>query len=222
MQRVSKQRQYYVRKFPIKQLHYIVGTCTPDIAYATSYLARLTNYENLLNTHDMVLHLGGAITSLTDMCDSDFAADLATRYCTGGHIIYLGCGQVVWYSIRQTITAHSTAEAEYIAIYAYYTQYTWYKNFTTRNSVYSSTPTCRNIWGDNASANNKIKLLAIGMKYSPEMVLHGIVNILQIASNENASDIMTKSVAENILSIFVTKSYGTQSSTRDDQCTGIH
>ena len=63
------------------------------------------------------------------------------------------------------------------------------------------------IWEDNASvvawcnnpiANNKIKHLAIGMKYIPEMVLHGIVNILKIASKENASDIMTKSVAENI------------------------
>ena len=64
----------------------------------------------------MVLHLGGAIPSLTAMCDSDFAADLATRYSTGGHIIYLGCGPVVWYSKRQTIIAHSTAEAEYIAL----------------------------------------------------------------------------------------------------------
>ena len=64
----------------------------------------------------MALHLGGAIPSLTAMCDSDFAADLATRYSTGGHIIYLGCGPVVWYSKRQTIIAHSTAEAEYIAL----------------------------------------------------------------------------------------------------------
>ena len=62
----------------------------------------------------------------------------------GEHIIYLGCGPVVWYSKRQTIIVHSTAEAEYIALTATIRniQYTRYQNFTTRNSVYSSKLTC--------------------------------------------------------------------------------
>ena len=47
-------------------------------------------------------------------------------------------------------------------------------------------------WSKNPIANNKIKHLGIGIKYIPEMVQHGIVNILNIASKENASDIMIK------------------------------
>lgn len=58
----------------------IAGTCRPDIiAYVTSYNARVLpfntklvigmcccfmNYEVLLNSHDMILHLVGAIPSL--------------------------------------------------------------------------------------------------------------------------------------------------------------
>ena len=111
-----KQRRY-VSKFPLRELlgilNYIAGTCRPDIAYATSYLARFTAdptklvclailrlLKYLLNTHDRRLHLGGVRPSLVAMCDSDFAADLETRYSTGGHIIYLGSEPVIWCGVQ--------------------------------------------------------------------------------------------------------------------------
>ena len=219
-----KQRRY-VSKFPLRELlgilNYIAGTCRPDIAYATSYLARFTAdptklvclailrlLKYLLNTHDRRLHLGGVRPSLVAMCDSDFAADLETRYSTGGHIIYLGSGPVVWYSKRQTVIAHSTAEAEYIALTPTIQNILGIRillleiPYVLLHQLIATT-----IWEDNASvvtwsnnpiANNKIKHVAIRMKFIPEMVLHGVVKIIKIASQENASDLMTKPVAEKI------------------------
>ena len=80
----------------------------------------------------MILHLGGAIPSLTAMCDSDFAGDVVTHKSTSGHLVYLGGGPVVWYSKKQKVITHSTAEAEFVALtYKYF----GYSIIVTRNSL---------------------------------------------------------------------------------------
>ena len=221
----TQEERQYVRDFPLKELlgclNYIAITCRPDIAYAVSYLAgfqadptklvcqavhRLMRY--LLQTHDMKLQLGGSIPSLVAMCDSDFAGDVVTHKSTSGHLVYLGGGPVVWYSKKQKVITHSTAEAEFVAL----------------------TPTCQNIlgirlllleipyddfhqctattvfvdnaaaiqWASNPIASMKAKHLAIRYKYPPELVRDKIIRCVHILSSHNASDVLTKSVSTAI------------------------
>ena len=46
--------------------------------------------------------------------DAAFADDLLTRASTGGHIIFLAGGPILWQSKRQSLVTVSTTEAEFI------------------------------------------------------------------------------------------------------------
>ena len=46
--------------------------------------------------------------------DAAFADDLLTRASTGGHIIFLAGGPILWQSKRQSLVTASTTEAEFI------------------------------------------------------------------------------------------------------------
>jgi hypothetical protein len=45
--------------------------------------------------------------------DASFADDLLTRRSTGGHVVFLAGGLVLWKSKKQTFVASSTTQAEF-------------------------------------------------------------------------------------------------------------
>nr|KYP72498.1 Retrovirus-related Pol polyprotein from transposon TNT 1-94 [Cajanus cajan] len=47
--------------------------------------------------------------------DSDFAGCIDTRKSTSGYVFILACGVVSWSSRKQTLTATSTMEAEFVS-----------------------------------------------------------------------------------------------------------
>ena len=57
----------------------------------------------------------GLIERFTGYVDADFAGDAMQCRSTTGFMFKIGVGAVVWHSRKQSITAVSTADAEYIA-----------------------------------------------------------------------------------------------------------
>ena len=64
--------------------------------------------------------------------DSNFAGCLDSRRSTSGYIFMLAGGVVSWKSVKQTLIASSTMEAEFIACYEASNHGIWLRNFVTQ------------------------------------------------------------------------------------------
>ncbi|GJU12721.1 retrovirus-related pol polyprotein from transposon TNT 1-94 [Tanacetum coccineum] len=69
---------------------------------------------------------------LTAFSDADHAGCLDTRKSTSGGIQFLGDKLVSWMSKKQNCTAMSSAEAEYVALYASCAQVLWMEGHSSR------------------------------------------------------------------------------------------
>ncbi|RVE40811.1 hypothetical protein evm_014540 [Chilo suppressalis] len=114
----------------IGSLLYISTNSRPDITYAVSYLSRYLDRptqdawkagKRILRYLKGTLEKGLLYTKTEDSSklqaysDADWAADKTDRKSTSGCVIYHGDNPVSWFSRKQTCTALSTAEAEYVA-----------------------------------------------------------------------------------------------------------
>jgi len=125
-------------------LLYIALSTRPDIAHATSMLARAVcnpTAEHLVaakrvlrylsDTADLGLTYGaieqnGAVATLAPaFCDADWAGDTTDRRSTSGIVLKVNNNTVVWSSKRQTVVALSSAEAEYMAAGAAVQEIIW-------------------------------------------------------------------------------------------------
>ena len=109
-----------------------VNVCTrPAISYSISMLAQFNNSPTyqacqalvrlaqfVYNTRqDRLALCGGAERpDLTTYSDSDWGGCRDTRISRSGHIVFMGNGPVAWYSKKQTNTAVSSCEAEYMSM----------------------------------------------------------------------------------------------------------
>jgi hypothetical protein len=116
----------YQRK--IGSLLFAAVTTRPDIAFATSRLARFltnpsTEHHNaadrvllyLLKTKWMVLQSGGGV-SLQVASDASFADNTLDRKSSQGYTIKLFNGLIAWRSSKQDTVTTSTTEAELLAL----------------------------------------------------------------------------------------------------------
>jgi hypothetical protein len=83
-------------------------------------------------------------------CDADFAADPSDRKSRTGYFIFLNGGPIMWGSQKQTVTATSSTEAEYVVAWAATRQVIWLRNLLTEirylpvaaTSLYSDNQPC--------------------------------------------------------------------------------
>ena len=64
--------------------------------------------------------------------DSDFTGCLDSRRSTSGYIFMLAGGVVSWKSVKQTLIASFTMEAEFIACYETSNHGIWLRNFVAQ------------------------------------------------------------------------------------------
>jgi hypothetical protein len=123
----------------IGTLMYIMRCTRPDIAYAISLLSRFNSAPQpehfdavkrvcryIKGTASMRLCLGGSISNNTsnnkfNLCgysDADWGGCADTARSTTGYMFLLGDSPISWGSTRQSSTALSTCEAEYMALSA--------------------------------------------------------------------------------------------------------
>ncbi|RVW49821.1 Retrovirus-related Pol polyprotein from transposon TNT 1-94 [Vitis vinifera] len=88
------------------------------------YLQRTKDY---MLTYRRSSHL-----EIVGYSDSDFAGCLDSRRSTSGYIFMLAGGAVSWKSVKQTLVASSTMEAEFIACYEASNHGIWLRNFVTQ------------------------------------------------------------------------------------------
>ena len=149
--------------------------CTrPDIAFAISVLGRYLSKPGvghwqaakrvmryLQGTRDYLLtfkrsdHL-----EVIGYSDSDYGGCPDDYKSTSGYVFMLAGGAISWKSVKQTLTATSTMEAEYVACFEATRQAIWLRNFISEFGVVESISRPLTIYYDNSavvsfSQNNK-------------------------------------------------------------------
>ena len=129
--------------------------------------------------------------------------DKDSRKSTSGSVFTLGGGAVLWRSVKQSIIADSTMEAEYITACEAAKEAVWLKKFITDLEVVPNMDKPIVLYCDNsgAVANSKEprshkrgKHIEREYHLIREIVHWGDVAIMKIASQDNLADPFTKTL----------------------------
>ena len=185
--------------------------CTsPDIAFAVGVLGRYQSNPSidhwraakkvmryLQGTKDyMLMYRRTYSFEVIGYSDADFAGCVDSRKSTSGYIFKLADGVVSWRSAKQTLTATSTMEAEFVSCFEASSHGVWLKSFISGLRVVDSISRPLKLYCDNSAAvfmakNNKsgsrskhidIKYLAIRERVKEmKVVIEHISTELMIA-----------------------------------------
>ena len=192
-------------------LMYLANTVRPDIAFATSHLARfsldptchhmragISVLRYLLGTKDLGLVWEKGKSTLTGYVDSDYAGELDGRRSTSGHVFLNGTAAISWGSKLQKLAALSTVEAEFISICSGVQEALWLSKLAVD---FDEVPAPVRIFSDNTGALANIKGIPIsprtkhiGVRFHRvrQEVEAGSVNPTYVPSAENLADMFTK------------------------------
>ncbi|RVX15691.1 Retrovirus-related Pol polyprotein from transposon TNT 1-94 [Vitis vinifera] len=115
--------------YAVGSLMYAQVCTRPDIAFAVGMLGRYQSNP-----------------------DSDFAGCVDSRKSTSGYIFILAGGAISWRSVKQTMTATSTMEAEFISCFEATSHGVWLKSFIYGLRVMDSISRPLSIYCDNSAA----------------------------------------------------------------------
>ena len=82
--------------------------------------------------------------------DSDYAACMDDKMCTSCYIFMMDVRAVFWKSVKQTLTASSTMEAEYMVCYDATCHVIWLRNFISSLEVVHSISRPLKLFCDNS------------------------------------------------------------------------
>ena len=139
-----------------------VCTC-PDVAFIVGVLGRyLSNSGQSLwkmakkvlrylhGTKDLMLTYRRIDTlEVVGFSDSDYADCMDDKKSTSGYIFMMAEGAVSWKSVKQTFTASSTREAEYVVCYEATCYAIWLRNFISSLEVDHSISRTLKLFCDN-------------------------------------------------------------------------
>ncbi|RVW61091.1 Retrovirus-related Pol polyprotein from transposon TNT 1-94 [Vitis vinifera] len=174
--------------------------CTrPDIAFAVGMLGRYQSNPGIDHWKDAkkvmrylqetkdykLMYRRTSNLEVVGYSDSDFAGCVDSRKSTSGYIFILAGGAISWRSVKQTMTATSTMEAEFISCFEATSHGVWLKSFISGLRVMDSISRPLSIYCDNSTAvfmakNNKsgsrskhidIKYLAIRERVKEKKVV---------------------------------------------------
>lgn len=198
-------------------LLWIARTTRPDISQALGVLTRYTHAPTvthwamatrvvgyLLATIDVGIVYHPGPVSLIGYSDSDYAEDRDSRRSTTGYVFLINGSPVSWVSRLQSLTTHSSTEAEFVAMSAATNEGLWL-NYVLDDLGLNSLdePTPVTIYGDNESA--RAMLGAVGVKPKTKHIdvrycsvkehhLLGNINVVPVASADNKADMFTKAL----------------------------
>ena len=135
--------------------------------------------------------------------DSDWAGDVVDRRSVGGYCFLLGPVAISWRAKKQSLTSHSSAEAEYRALADASCEVMWLKNLLQEFSI--AVPDATPLLCDSKAAidltanpvyHARTKHIEIDAHFIREKIAHGIVRVIQITSKENVADVLTKGLGK--------------------------
>lgn len=142
-------------------------TCTrPDISYAVGVLGRYQSNPGidhwqatkkvmryLQGTKDyMLTYRRSDQLEVVGYSDSDFAGCQDSKKSTSGFVFLLAGGAISWKSVKQSITASSTMEAEFVACFEASSHALWLRNFISGLRAVDSIAKPLKIYCDNTAA----------------------------------------------------------------------
>jgi len=139
--------------------------------------------------------------------DADFAGCVDTNKSTSGYVFTLANGAISWKSSKQSLTAASTMQAEFVACYEAVGQAVWLKGFIPGLRVVDSISKPLRLYYDNKVAifyanNNKSSGAAkhIEIKYFvvKDRILYHTIELEHISTKEMLADLLTKGLPPNI------------------------
>ena len=174
--------------------------CTrPDIAFAVGILGRYQSNPGMDHwraakkvmrylqgtKHYMLMYERTHDLEVIGYSDSDFAGCVDSRKSTSGYIFMFAGGAVSWRSAKQTLTATSTMEAEFVSCFEATSHGVWLKSFISGLRIVDSISRPLRIYYDNSTTvfmakNNKsgsrskhidIKYLAIRERVKDKSVV---------------------------------------------------
>ena len=127
----------------IGSLRYLLNT-RPDLTYSVNYLSRYMSNpssEHMNAAKRVLRYIKGTSSfglryergmkkhSIQGFSDSDFAGDSDDRKSTSGQVFFIGKSAITWNTVKQSVVALSSCEAEYIAASAASCQGIWIIRF---------------------------------------------------------------------------------------------
>lgn len=209
--------------FPYRQaigalMYLMIGT-RPDLAYSVGFLSRsLENpsTEDIVRVKRVFRYIAGTVnygityraTSdkkgiLQCYSDSDFGGCTKTGRSTTGYVMIYAEGAITWRSQRQAIVATSTTEAEVIAASEAAKEVIWLRRLFRDIVDLKEVPTLQ---VDNRAAvklahnpeyHRRTKHIEIKHFFVREKVLEGKLNVEQVSTEHQVSDILTKPLTKS-------------------------
>ena len=201
----------------IGSLMYLMLGTRPDLAYSVGKLASFSSNPSPhhIRALDRVLHYLSC-TSFHHLdwwpqeesiephgyTDADHAGDSSDRKSVGGYVFRVGGTAFSWSSKKQTTTATSTTEAEYIALFNGSQQAAWIYQFYKQIGFPLDNPI--EIYCDSQSAlqvakgeesHRKVKHIDVDYHSIRERVKLGQTTLIWVKSANNPADILTKSIS---------------------------
>ncbi|XP_057982225.1 secreted RxLR effector protein 161-like [Malania oleifera] len=151
--------------FVVRSLMY-AQTCTRlDISFAVGMLGRYQSNPGMIHwkaTKKFLRYLQGTKDyklmfrrfdhlEVVGYSDSDFAGCVDTRKSTFGYVYLLAGGAISWKSVKQSIIATSTMEAEFVACVEATVQANWLQNFISGLGIVDSIAKSLKIYCDNSA-----------------------------------------------------------------------
>jgi hypothetical protein len=161
-------------------------------------LIDILSYLN--GTKDLCIRYDGAQKPILEMyVDSDWGGDTQGRKSTSGYIIFLGGTPIHWASKKQTGTAASSAQAEYVALGTATNKLLGIMNFLEELGYKQSVPV--KVWEDNETCiamtqtfgpSGKTKHIELKYHITKDAVANGKINVCDIRTSDQLADILTK------------------------------
>lgn len=209
----------------IGSLMYLMVCTRPDIAYIVGVLSRYlekpseTHWQGvkrilkyLKGTVDHGIHfnLCSKHLQLTTYSDADWGGDPDTRRSISGWAVFLNGGSIAWSSRKQTVTATSTTEAEFVSLCAASKAAKCFRQLINECGHEQQSPTT--LYSDNQRAihlvknpesTKRTKHIDIQYFYTCEMQQKGEIDVQYLETREQLADIFTKPLSKEKFLYFV-------------------
>ncbi|UYV85032.1 hypothetical protein LAZ67_X004343 [Cordylochernes scorpioides] len=210
-------------RFPYREriggLSYLSQRTRPDIAYAVGILSRYCdNYTRkhweagkrvlryLKSTKDFGITYRSTGKPLIAFSNASWASDIVDRKGVSGHLIILAGAPIIWRSTKQTVTALSTMESEYIALSSAVKDITWVRNLMEQLKMSSLICGETKVFCDNQAAishaenyidKSKTRHFAVKYHFVREKISEEAIELFYTPSAENPADFLTKPLARS-------------------------
>ena len=211
----DKEFDPFIYQSAIGCLLYLSNFTRPDLCFAVHKLAQFSKdpsevhwkaVKRVLSYLKGTLKLGIKFEKecigniIVVFCDADFAGDLQDRKSTSGHVLFNGKCPISWLCQKQSITALSTAEAEYVSLCEAAKKIVWTRRLFTDLNCPQTEPTI--VYEDNKAAiaislaspgeNPKVKHIALRYHYTRDCIENRVIKLEYCSSQEMTADIFTK------------------------------